>query len=103
MPFTVRRDGIPPNVTVSVPTRSSVTVTWSGSDPSTGPWYYVPGTECSGQAGSGVAAYDVQYQLTNARNTFHARRNALWAMVKRARAGAKARHAAHRGGIASTS
>ncbi len=39
---------------------------------------------------AGIA--DVQDQLTNARNTFHARRNALWTMVKRARAGAKARH-----------
>ncbi len=35
---------------------------------------------------------DVQDQLTNARNTFHDKRNALWALVKRARAGAKARH-----------
>ncbi len=35
---------------------------------------------------------DVQDQLTNARNTFHDKRSALWTMVKRARAGAKARH-----------
>jgi hypothetical protein len=34
----------------------------------------------------------LQDQLTNARNEYHDRRYALWNMVKRVRAGAKARH-----------
>ena len=54
MPFTVTRDVLSPTVAITVPARSdvvTVTVGWSGDDPSAG----------SGQApGSGVGSYDLE-------------------------------------------
>lgn len=55
-PFTIERDATPPQVWVQAPARSyttTFTVTWGASDPSTG----------SGQAGSGVAYYDLDVSV----------------------------------------
>jgi hypothetical protein len=63
VPFSLTRDVISPTVTITVPACSAVVtvaVAWSGDDPSAGFAQHPERSEWTGQAGCGVASYDVQ-------------------------------------------